>query len=104
MSEYQTIGERLENACLRVKAGKYKGQDYMGPMRFDKNTRHMVVYNVLTDKAWVGAKGDRMRMFFSEEKYKEIVADEKKGNVKIITHAAVKDGHLRYDRDKKQVR
>ncbi len=104
MSSGKTMGQLMEEARIQAGAQNYKGHDYMDLARFDENTRHMIIMDVLTIEARVGDKGDRMRLFLSDKGYEKALEDETKGNIKIITHAAVRAGHLHYDRDKGQVR
>lgn len=99
----KTIGELIEE--MRVKAGaqNYEGHDYMDLARFDENTRHMIIFDVLTHDSPVGFRGDRMRLFLSDEGYQRALENQTRGNIKILSHAKVVRGNLHYDR-KDQVR
>ena len=66
MSNGKTIAQRMEEARIQAGAQNYKGHDYMNLARFDENTRHMIIFHVLTHDPQVGDKGDRMRLFLSE--------------------------------------
>ena len=70
----------------------------MDLMRFDENTRHMLVFDVLSHDSPVGFKGERMRLFLSDEGHKRALVSEERGEVKIINHARVLSGNLHYDR------
>lgn len=93
----KTIGELMEE--MRVKAGaqNYKGHDYMDLMRFDENTRHMIIFDVLTRDSPVGSKGDRMRLFLSDTGYQRAQENQEKGHIRILNHAKVIHGDLFYD-------
>lgn len=104
MTNRKTMGQLMEETRIKAGAQNYKGHDYMDLARFDENTRHMIIMDVLTLEAQVGDKGDRMRLFLSDKGYEKALEDEIKGNIKIITHADVRAGRLHYDRDKGQVR
>lgn len=93
----KTIGELMEE--MRVKAGaqNYKGHDYMDLMRFDENTRHMIIFDVLTRDSPVGFKGDRMRLFLSDTGYQRAQENQEKGHIRILNHAKVVHGDLFYD-------
>ena len=93
----KTIGERMEE--MRVKAGvqNYKGHDYMDLMRFDENTRHMIIFDVLAHDSPVGSKGDRMRLFLSDTGYRKALENQERGDIKILNHAKVVRGDLFYD-------
>lgn len=93
----KTIGELMEE--MRVKAGaqNYKGHDYMDLMRFDENTRHMIIFDVLTRDSPVGYKGDRMRLFLSDTGYQRAQENQEKGHIRILNHAKVVHGDLFYN-------
>lgn len=94
----KTIGELMEE--MRVKAGvqNYKGHDYMDLARFDENTRHMIIFDVLTHDSPVGSKGERMRLFLSDQGYQKAKDNQERGHIKILSHAKVIRGDLFYDR------
>lgn len=93
----RTVGEMLAEARQQSGAQKLDGHDIMALERFAPNTRHMIVFDVLSHTSPVGFKGDKMRLFLSEEGYKQALESQKKGEIKIRNHAKVSGGHLRYD-------
>ena len=97
MSNSKTIPQRMEEARIRAGAQNYKGHDYMDLARFDENTRHMIIFHVLTHDSPVGDKGDRMRLFLSNKGYQKALENEKHGNIQILSHAKVLRGNLIYD-------
>ena len=99
----KTIGELMEEMRIKAGAQNYKGHDYLDLARFDENTRHMIIFDVLTHDSPVGFKGDRMRMFLSDTGYQKALENQERGNIKILSHARVIRGDLSYDR-KDQVR
>lgn len=103
MSNGKTIAQRMEEARIQAGAQNYKGHDYMDLARFDENTRHMIIFNVLTHDSPVGFRGDRMRLFLSEKGYQDALEHQKRGNIQILSHAKVIRGNLLYDR-KDQIR
>ncbi len=58
-----TMRELMEDMRLKAGAQNYKGHDYMDLARFDENTRHMIIFDVLSYDSPVGFKGERMRLF-----------------------------------------
>ena len=66
--------------------------------RFDPEVRHMIVFDVLSWESTIGDKGDKMRLFLTDEGYRKALASQDKGYIKIKNHAKVADGHLHYDR------
>ena len=94
----KTIGELMEE--MRVKAGaqNYYGHEYMDLQRFAEETRHMIIFDVLTDDSPVGWKGERTRLFLTEAGYQKSQENQEKGHIKILSHAKVRKGHLYYDR------
>lgn len=45
------------------------GHDIMDIARFSEDTRHMIIFDVLTWKCPVGDKGERVRIFLTDEGY-----------------------------------
>ena len=62
----QTIGEILAETRQKSGAQKLTGHDIMALKRFDPDTRHMIVFNVLSHDSPMGWKGEKMRLFLSE--------------------------------------
>lgn len=99
----KTMSELMQDMRAKAGAQNYKGHDYMDLMRFDENTRHMVIFDVVSRDSPVGFKGDRMRLFLTEQGYQKAQENQKKGHIKILSHAKVIKGDLFYDR-KEQIR
>lgn len=76
-----------------------KGHDIMALERFADDTRHMIVFDVVSEESDMGEPGDKMRLFLTDEGYKKFQGEQEKGNVKIRKHARVfPSGRLSYDR------
>lgn len=103
MEKQKTIGELMEEMRMKAGAKEYAGHSFMDLSRFAEETRHMVIFDVLTHDARVGNKGERTRLFLSDVGYDRAKEDEKASNIKILTHARVNRGNLHYDK-KEQVR
>ena len=73
------------------------GQPLDDISRYAETTRHMIVFDVLDHGYPIGEKGDRVRVFLSDEGYTDALADQSNGKTKILRHARVKDGVLHYD-------
>ena len=58
MPEGKTIGQLMEEMRQKAGAQNYHGHDYMDLQRFAENTRHMIIFDVLTHDSPVGWKGD----------------------------------------------
>ena len=80
------------------------GHDILAVRRFQDDTRHMIIYDVLEPGTAYGEDGARMRLFLSEEGYARTLAAEQKGKIKIKRHGAVIEGHIVYDKEKKRSR
>ncbi len=65
----RTIGEMLAEARQQSGAQKLAGHDIMALERFDPDTRHMIVFDVLSHESPMGYKGDKMRLFLTEVGY-----------------------------------
>ena len=93
----RTIGEMLAEARQQSGAQKLAGHDIMALERFDSDTRHMIVFDVLSHDSPMGYKGDKMRLFLTEAGYGKALENQDKGFIKIKNHAKVIAGNLRYD-------
>ena len=76
MQEGKTIGQLMEEMRQKAGAQNYHGHDYMDLQRFAENTRHMIIFDVLTNDSPVGWKGERTRLFLSDIGY--VVCDTAK--------------------------
>lgn len=103
MAGTKTIGEMIEEMRLRAGAQEYHGHSYMDLNRFAEDTRHMIIFDVLTNDSPVGWKGERTRLFLTDAGYQKSLENEKNGHIKILSHARVVKGYLYYDH-KEQVR
>ena len=74
MPEGKTIGQLMEEMRQKAGAQNYHGHDYMDLQRFAENTRHMIIFDVLTHDSPVGWKGERTRLFLSDKGYVEVRA------------------------------
>ena len=97
MRNGKTIAQRMEEARIQAGAQNYKGHDYMDLARFDENTRHMIIFHVLTHDSPLGSKRDSMRLLLSGKGYQNALENEKAGNIQILSHAQVLRGNLIYD-------
>lgn len=104
MGNGKTIGQLMEEARIKAGAKNYAGHDYMDLARFDADTRHMIIFDVLSHESPVGCKGERMRLFLSDAGYERAKESEVKGFTKILSHATVRNGNLYYDKKKEQLR
>lgn len=98
MGKQKTIGEMIEEMRIQAGAQEYKGHSYMDLNRFADDTRHMIIFDVLTHDSPVGWKGERTRLYLTDEGYLKSLANQEKGHIKIISHARVEHGNLHYDR------
>ena len=96
MPEGKTIGQLMEEMRQKAGAQNYHGHDYMDLQRFAENTRHMIIFDVLTHDSPVGWKGERTRLFLSDKGYEKALDSQAKGQIKILSHAKVRNGDLLY--------
>lgn len=94
----RTIGEMLAEARQQSGAAKLAGHDIMALERFDPDTRHMIVFDVLSHDSPMGFKGDKMSLFLTDAGYGKALENQDKGFIRIRNHAKVLAGNLRYDR------
>ena len=93
----RTMGERIALARQQSGAEKLKGHDIMALERFDPQVRLMVVFDVLSFESPVGYKGDKMRLFLTDEGYQKALENQERGFIKLKNHAKVHNGYLNYD-------
>ena len=79
MSEGKTIGQLMEEMRAKAGAQNYHGHGYMDLQRFAEDTRHMIIFDVLTHDSPVGWKGERTRLFLSDKGYEKALDSQAKG-------------------------
>ena len=94
MQERKTVGQLMEEMRIKAGAQNYHGHEYMDLQRFAEDTRHMIIFDVLTYDSPVGWKGERTRLFLTEAGYQKSLESQEKGHIKILSHAKVSQGHL----------
>lgn len=73
------------------------GHDLMDIARFSKDTRHMIIFGVIKCECPVGDKGERVRIFLTDEGYTKALQSQERGEMKIIRHARVRRSELYVD-------
>ena len=86
-------------AVARQESGaqKLEGHDIMALERFGPEVKHMIIFDVFSRESPIGDKGHRMRLFLTEVGYKKALESQDKSFIRILNHAKVAQGHLRYD-------
>jgi len=90
-----SIKEQLQNTPER--GNEITGHELMALERFAEDTRHMIVFDVLTWDCPVGDKGNRVRIFLTDAGYKQALESEGRGEMNIVRHARVRRGDIFYD-------
>lgn len=93
-----SIRRQLAEAKKQIKPPVMQGHDLTGMERFLPETRHMITFDVQSSDSPVGFKGERYRLFLSDEGYKNAKASEQRGEIRITSHAAVSAGKLYPDK------
>lgn len=83
MQERKTVGQLMEEMRIKAGAQNYHGHEYMDLQRFAEDTRHMIIFDVLTYDSPVGWKGERTRLFLTEAGYQKSLESQEKGHIKI---------------------
>ncbi len=99
----KTIGELLAEARQQSGAQKLSGHDIMALERFDPDTKHMIVFDVLSHESPMGWKGEKMRLFLTKAGYNKALDNQDKGFIKIRNHAKVRAGNLHYDHNDREL-
>lgn len=79
-----------------------KGQDIMALERFWEKTKYMIVFDVLSDLSPVGEQGERIRLFLTDDGYKEAIESQNRAEIRILNQATVFKGDIFYERPQKQ--
>ena len=93
----KTVGEMIAVARQESGAQKLEGHDIMALERFGPEVKHMIIFDVFSRESPIGDKGHRMRLFLTEVGYKKALESQDKSFIRILNHAKVAQGHLRYD-------
>ncbi|GHU79088.1 hypothetical protein FACS1894191_1090 [Clostridia bacterium] len=72
------------------------GQDLTDLTRFAPDTQHMIIFDALTWDCPVGGKGERVRVFLTDEGYKQAIDAQEHGQIKVVRHARVRKGYIYY--------
>jgi len=86
---------------MRVDCNGIGGQSELDVKRYHNNTRHMIIYDTLLSSQ-MGASGERLRLFLTEDEYAAAKEAEEIGNIKIVKHAAIVEGHILYDKKRRR--
>ena len=78
------------------------GQSELAVERFRDDTRHMIIFDVLNSYSPVGQKGERLRLFLTDEAYARAKAAQEQGYIRIKKHAAVVEGYILPGKKKKR--
>ena len=77
------------------------GHSELDVKRYHNDTRHMIIYDVRCDSP-MGEQGARLRLFLTEEEYTAAQNAEQLGNIKLVKHAAIVEGHILWDRRRRR--
>lgn len=77
------------------------GHSELDVKRYHNDTRHMIIYDAYCE-SHMGEQGARMRQFLTEEEYAAAKDAEKLGNIRIVKHAAIVEGHILWDRKRRK--
>ncbi len=78
------------------------GQHELAVERFRDDTRHMIIFDVLNRHSPLGNKGERLRLFLTDEAYARARAAQDQGYIRIKKHATVVEGYILPNKKKKR--
>lgn len=70
------------------------GHEPFDNARFDGDTKHMLIFEVLKGDASVGSVGEKWRIYLTEEGYQKAKHEEREGYIKILEDCSVRAGHV----------
>ena len=76
-----------------ISARELKGHNILAVERFRDNTRWMIEFSVLRPGSY-GSPGDEMRLFLTEDGYRQALDAQRSQQIKIKRHAHVVEGHI----------
>ena len=76
-----------------ISARELKGHNILAVERFRDNTRWMIEFSVLRPCTY-GSPGDEMRLFLTEDGYRQALDAQRSQQIKIKRHAHVVEGHI----------
>ena len=65
----KTIGDMMEEFRIKAGAKEYKGHEFLDLNRFADDTRHMIIFDVVSNNCPWGDKGDRLTLYLNEFGY-----------------------------------
>ena len=75
-----------------ISARELKGHNILAVERFRDNTRWMVEFAVRKPRTPYGSPGDEVRLFLTEEGYRQALDAQRSQQIKIKRHAHVVEG------------
>lgn len=81
-----------------------RGHDLLALERFRDDTRHMIIFDVLAKESIYGEVDQRLRLFLNNEGYSKALTAHKQGDIKILKHAEIIEGHIIPDKKSKRRR
>ena len=76
-----------------ISARELKGHNILAVERFRDNTRWMIEFSVLRSCTY-GSPGDEVRLFLTEDGYRQALDAQRSQQIKIKRHAHVVEGHI----------
>ncbi len=76
-----------------ISARELKGHNILAVERFRDNTRWMIEFSVLRPCTY-GSPGDEVRLFLTEDGYRQALDAQRSQQIKIKRHAHVVEGHI----------
>lgn len=73
------------------------GHDIFDIARYLNKTKHMIVFDVLSANCLIGNKNERIRIFLTNEGFKNALKLQNNDEIKIIHHAKVRSGILLFN-------
>ena len=76
-----------------ISARELKGHNILAVERFRDNTRWMIEFSVLRPCTY-GSPGDEVRLFLTEDGYRQALDAQRSQQIKIKRYAHVVEGHI----------
>ena len=87
---------------MRINSEIIHGHDLLCVERFLDATKHMIIFDIHSQDSTYGNKGQRIRLFLTEQEYFRAEDAHKHREIKILQHYSIIEGHIIPDKRRKR--
>lgn len=87
---------------MRINSEIIHGHDLLCVERFLDATKHMIVFDIHAQNSTYGDKGQRIRLFLTDQEYFHAEEAHKQREIKILQHFSIIEGHIIPDKRRRR--